>query len=111
MDILKTDTEWAKAEVFSAAFFIFFGVLFVSATIGSWQLGKTDIAKAFTFPTLIAGNFLLTVGLGLFFLNKSRITSFPNAYHEDAQTFVISETDRAERSLAEYNTIVFKIIP
>ena len=67
MDILKTAIEWAKAEVFSATFFILFGVMFVSATVGFWQLGKTDIAKAFVFPTLVAGVLLLTIGLGLFF--------------------------------------------
>ena len=45
MEILKLAIEWAKAEVFSSRFFIAFGVLFISASIGFWQLGKTELAK------------------------------------------------------------------
>ena len=46
MEILKVATEWAKAEVFSARFFILFSILFLSASIGFWQLGKTEMAIA-----------------------------------------------------------------
>lgn len=111
MDILKTAIEWAKAEVFSSAFFIFFGVLFLLGTIGFWQLGKTEIAKAFVYPTLVAGLLILAVGLGLFFTNKSRITSFATAHNSDVPAFVKSEISRAEKSMGEYQLIVFKIIP
>ena len=38
--------------------------MFVLATIGFWQLGKTEVAKAFIFRTLVAGALLLAVGLG-----------------------------------------------
>ena len=111
MDILKVATDWAKAEVFSASFFIFFGILFLLASIGFWQLGKTEIARAFTIPNLVAGILILAVGLGLFFTNKSRIQSFQKAYNEDASAFIESEIMRAEKSMNEYQTIVFKIIP
>ncbi len=111
MDILKLATEWAKAEVFSTRFFILFAIVFIVASIGFWQLGKTDIAKAYIIPTLVAGLLLLTIGLGLFFTNKSRITAFETAYHKDASAFVASEIVRAERTLQEYKTIVFKAIP
>jgi len=111
MEILKTATEWAKSEVFSSLFFILFGIMFVLATLGFWQLGKTGVAKAFVFPPLVAGIFLLAVGFGLFFLNKSRITSFPAAFADDSVAFVQSEIVRTEKSINEYQTIVFKIIP
>ncbi|OJJ14240.1 hypothetical protein BKI52_44030 [marine bacterium AO1-C] len=111
MDILKTSTEWAKDEVFSSTFFIFFGIMFVSATIGFWQLGKTDLAKAFVFPTLVAGVLLLVLGVGLFFLNKPRITNFATTYKRDAPAFVKSEIVRTKKSMAEYQTAVFKVIP
>jgi len=111
MDILKTATEWAKAEMFSSQFFILFGILFVLATIGFWQLGKTEIAKAYILPTLVAGILLLIIGLGIFFTNKSRVTSFSTNYNSDATTFVQSEIIRTERSMGEYQLIVFKIIP
>jgi len=47
----------------------------------------------------------------LFFTNKSRVTQFEEAYNKDASAFVESEIARAERTLNEYRTIVFKAIP
>ncbi|SHI61244.1 hypothetical protein SAMN04488096_10329 [Mesonia phycicola] len=111
MDILKTATDWAKSELFSTPFFILFGIVFAVASLGFWQLGKTDIARAYIIPTLVAGVLLVTIGLGLFFTNKSRITRFETAYNKDASVFVESEITRAEATLKEYNTIVFKAIP
>ena len=111
MDILKTATDWAKAEVFSSKFFILFGVAFVLAAIGFWKLGKTEMAKAYLYPTLVAGILLLAVGLGIFYANKTRVTSFAKAYNENATEFVKSEITRTEKSMAEYKTIVFKVIP
>ncbi|MDF9798584.1 hypothetical protein OKW21_003847 [Catalinimonas alkaloidigena] len=111
MEILKTATEWAKAEVFSTRFFIFFAILFLTASVGFWQLGKTEMAKAYIIPMLVAGALLLTIGLGLFYTNKSRITQFETAYNRDASAFVASEIARAESTLNEYKTIVFTVIP
>ncbi|EAS20132.1 hypothetical protein BBFL7_02532 [Flavobacteria bacterium BBFL7] len=111
MDILKLATEWAKSEVFSTRFFILFGLLFIIASIGFWQLGKTDLAKSYIIPTLVAGIMLLIIGLGLFYTNKSRIVQFEKAYNENATAFVQSELERTEKTLKEYDTIVFKAIP
>ena len=111
MDILKASTAWVKAELFSTPFFILFGVLFMVASIGFWQLGKTEKARAYIIPTLVAGALLLTIGCGLFFTNKSRITQFETAYNRDVSAFVKSELVRAEATLKEYQTIVFKVIP
>ena len=111
MDILRTATDWAKAEVFSTAFFIMAAIMFLLASIGFWQLGKTEIAKAYIIPTLVAGILLLTIGLGLFFTNKLRIDQFEKAYNENALAFVNSEQERVDRTLNEYQTIVFKAIP
>ncbi len=111
MDILKVAVEWAKAEVFSARFFILAAFLFLIASVGFWQLGKTQTAKAFIYPTLVCGLLLLAVGVGIFFANKSRITSFAEAYNSNASEFVKSEIVRTQKSLNEYKTIVFKVIP
>ena len=110
MELLKLATEWAKAEVFSTRFFIFFAILFLFASIGFWQLGKTDLAKAYIIPTLVAGLLLMTIGLGLFYTNKSRITQFGKAFNRDTPAFFQSEIERSESTLKEY-TVVFKIIP
>jgi hypothetical protein len=111
MEIVKIATDWAKAEVFSSTFFILFAAVFLLASIGFWQLGKTDLAKAYIIPTLVAGVLLLIIGAGLVFNNITRITAFEKAYNSDASAFVESEIARAERTLNEYQTVVFKAIP
>ena len=111
MEILKLATEWAKSEVFSTRFFILFAFIFLIASIGFWQLGKTDLAKAYIIPTLVAGVLLMTIGLGLFYTNKTRITQFETAYNKNATAFLASEITRAESTLKEYQTVVFKAIP
>lgn len=110
MDVLKLATDWAKSEVFSTRFFIFFAILFLVASIGFWQMGKTDLAKAYVLPTLVAGILLMTIGLGLFFTNKLRINQFKKAFNTDASAFFQSEIKRSESTLKEYS-VVFKVIP
>lgn len=110
MELLNLATDWAKAEVFSTRFFILFAAVFLLASVGFWQLGKTDLAKAYVIPTLVAGILLMTIGLGLFFTNKSRITAFEKAYNEDKNEFYQSEIDRSESTLKEYK-IVLKVVP
>ena len=111
MEVLKFATEWAKAEVFSTRFFIVFALLFLIASYGFWQLGKTDLAKSYIIPSLVAGILLMIIGVGLVYTNVNRISDFEAAYQEDAATFIASEFERIESTLKEYNTIVFKAIP
>ncbi|GAB4323258.1 MAG: hypothetical protein Kow00127_15940 [Bacteroidales bacterium] len=110
MELLKLSTEWAKAEAFSTRFFIIFAILFLVAGVGFWQLGKTELARAYIIPTLVAGVLLMTIGLGLFYTNKSRVVQFEKACQEDASAFYQAEMERTESTLKEY-TIVFKVIP
>lgn len=111
MDILKSATTWAKSELFSTPFFVFFGFAFILASIGFWQLGKTEIARAYIIPTLVAGLLLSTIGLGLFFTNKARLANFETAYNDNPTEFVKLEIERAEATIKEYKNIVFTAIP
>lgn len=111
MDIIKASTDWARSELFSTPFFILFGIGFLIASFGFWQLGKTEMARAYIIPTLIAGTLLIIIGLGLFFTNKSRLANFPIEYQKDASAFIESELDRTVATLKEYDNIVFKAIP
>lgn len=111
MDILKTATDWAKSEIFSTPFFILFGLVFLTASIGFWKLGKTDIASAYIIPTLVAGLLLCIIGSGLLYTNIQRVSQFEKDYNRDINAFVESEIIRCEATLKEYNTIVFKVIP
>ena len=110
MELLNLSTEWAESEVFSTRFFILFAMLFFIASLGFWQLGKTDLAKAYIIPTFVAFILLLVVGLGLFFTNKSRIKQFNEEHNSNYISFYESEIIRTESTLKEYK-VVFKIIP
>jgi len=111
MDILKAATNWARAELFSTPFFILFGLVFLAASLGFWQLGKSELARAYIIPTLVAGAVLVIIGLGLFFTNKSRLSQFEAAYQSDPTQFIKTELARADSTLKEYDNVVFKAIP
>ncbi|WP_405270133.1 hypothetical protein [Cellulophaga sp. Ld12] len=110
MELLKLATEWAKAEIFSTRFFLLFAIGFLIASVGFWQLGKTDLAKAYIIPTLVAGILLLIIGSGLNYTNIQRVKQFEKDFNTDASAFYQSEIERSEGTLKEY-TIVFKVIP
>lgn len=111
MDILKTAIDWTKAETLSCTVFIVFGLFFLLASLGFWQLGKTDVAKAFVIPTLVAGTLLLILGIGLLIPNQMRLTDFPIAFSSDASAFVASELARVEKTISGYETAVFRVFP
>lgn len=69
------------------------------------------MAKAYVIPTLVCGVLVLIVGVGIFFANKSRVTSFEEAYNANPTEFVQSEIARTEKSMGEFRTVVFKVIP
>ena len=89
MDILKTAIDWTRAEMASSAVFVLFGLVFIASSIGFWQLGKTDVAKAYVVPTLIAGTLLLILGSGLLLQSYGRVTSFAEAFNADVKTNTI----------------------
>lgn len=111
MDILKAATDWARTEVFSTSFFILLGIIFLLVSLGFWQLGKSEMAKAYVVPMSVAGTLLLIIGVGLSYTNLSRISDFEAAYHQDASAFIESEISRSESTLNEYKTVVFTAIP
>ena len=110
MDILKLSIDWAKAEVFSSKISLLLSLLFFLAAIGFWQLGKTEMAKAFLWPLLVAGILIAAVSAGLYFANKPRITQFETAYNTNAKAFVQNETARTETSHRQL-ALVFKVLP
>jgi hypothetical protein len=95
----------------SSAFFILFGLSFLLASLGFWQLGRTDMARAYVVPMAVAGALILIIGVGLFIPSQARLTSFPAAYATDAAGFVADEIARAGRVLNEYRIAVFGVIP
>lgn len=111
MDIVKPAIERAKAEVFSAQFFILFGILFVLASIGFWQLGRSEIAKHYMYSTAVAGALLIVIGAGLVYANVARMHQFEGTHGSHVAALAQSETTRAQRTIAEYKMVVFKAIP
>ncbi len=111
MDILKTAIEWAKDEVFSAQFFALFGVMFIIASFGFRQLAVTQTARAFIIPMLVAGVLLMVIGIGLVMVNRTRAGSFEEAYKADRAAFIQTEIERCEKTVSEFQTVVFTGIP
>lgn len=111
MEALKIATEWAKTEANASKFFILFGVLFLVATFIFKLMGKTDLAKAFFIPTLVASVLLLALGFGLVYSNSTKAKTYPTAYQKDSKEFVETEIANAQKTLDGYNRSVFKIMP
>jgi len=110
MEIIKLSTEWAKAEVFSAKIVWIFSMIEILAAFGFLYLGKTGMAKAFFWPLLVFGLFLVAVGAGLYFTNSSRVEKFGKQYQSDPGAFIQSEIQRTTKSKGELAT-VFRILP
>ena len=111
MDILKAATDWAKDELVSTPFFILAGALFLAISLGLWQVGKTDLARAYIIPMLVAGSLLAIIGFGLFFTNKARMDQFKIDHAENRIAFIDSELSRTNATLKEYKNVVFTGIP
>lgn len=110
MDILNYSTAWAKAEVFSAKVIWLFSFLVLVTAISLLYWGKTIMSQAFVIPLVVAGVFLLTVGLGLYVANKPRITQFEIESLTDAGGLLYREIARTTKSEAQFK-IVFKVLP
>ncbi|WGW05986.1 hypothetical protein [Tropicibacter oceani] len=111
MDILKTATDWAKGEMLSNSVFILFGALFLAAGFAFWQVGRTDMARAYGIPMLVAGLLLLILGAGLLYGTWSALSGFGPAVAQDTPAFVASEIARVDKTIAQYGTAVFKVMP
>lgn len=111
MDITKAATDWTKAEIFSAQFFIFFGILFLLGSVGFWQWGRTEVAKAYIFPSLIAGALLLAAGCSFYFTNKSKLSTIEADYQDNPAKFVQLELERSQKTIDSYDNVAFKVFP
>lgn len=110
MDILKLSTEWAKAELFSAKIVGLFSIIVLLSALGFALWGKTTMAKAFVIPMIVAGLFLMAVGIGLYASNKPRIEQFKNEYNANTADFVQKEIARTTKSQGDFK-VVFKALP
>ena len=111
IDLLKTALDWTKAEMFSSSFFALCGLIFIAASYGFWQFGKTDTAKAYIIPLLVVGGLLIILGIGLVISNQIRLSQFPTAFSEDAAAFLTSELERAGKTMNGYNNAIYRFVP
>ena len=111
MDILKTSTDWARSELLSNGLFALFGVMFLVASLLFWSKGETDIATAFVFPMLVAGVLMLVLGGGLFYGTWKSLAGFSTTFADDDARFVALEVERVDRTIAQYGTAVFNVMP
>jgi len=111
MDILKTATDWARAEMLSNGVFILFGGLFLAAGFALFQMGRTDMARAYVIPMLVAGVLLLILGGGLLYGTWKSLAGVAPAVTQDTPAFVASEIARIEATMSQYSVAVFKVMP
>jgi ABC-2 type transport system permease protein len=110
MDIIKTSTDWAKAELFSAKIIWLFSIILILGAVAFGYWGRTQTAKAFVIPLIVAGIFLISVGIGLYWANKPRIKQFEKEFSINSKEFVFKEIQRTAKSQKEL-ALVFKILP
>jgi ABC-2 type transport system permease protein len=110
MDIIRLSTDWARAEVFSAKMVWLTSLIVVATSCGFAYFGKTAMARAYIWPNLVAGIFLIAIGIGLYLANNPRIAGFESEYKASPETFVRYEIARAQKSKKEL-TIVLKVLP
>ncbi len=111
MDTLGIALQWAKDEIFSSKLFIVAGAVFIIISIGFWQLGKTDIARAYIVPFAVCSGLLLIIGGGLTYNNYSRLRTVPDAYNENRTEFIASEIERTESTITSTESTIFRWIP
>lgn len=85
--------------------------MFVLASFGFWHWGKSEIARAYVIPTLVAGPLLVIIGFGILFPAQSRVTSFVSEYTADPVGFVAAQTEQADKILGQYRIAVYQVIP
>ena len=95
MDVIRLSTDWARAEVFSAKMVWLISLLIIATSAGFAYFGKTPMARAYIWPYLAAGIFLIAVGVGLYLANKPRIARFEREYKANPEIFVKAEIARA----------------
>lgn len=111
MEVLNLATDWAKAEATTAGVFIIFGILFIIASISFWKLGKTKIARAYIFPTLIAGVLLILLGGALFDMYYSSIEGLTSKYNSAPSAFLAKEITRTNASIVQYKYDLYGVFP
>ena len=53
----------------------------------------------------------MIIGIGLTYSNTMRLNSFGKAYDGDVQAFTATEIERVDKTMEEFELIVFKVIP
>ncbi len=111
MEIVKAATEWAKAEMISAIFFMLFGLIYLIIALSLWQWGNTALAKSLFVPLLVAGGLILAAGIGFYVSNQSKLKSFESDFKNDPTAMVKSELTRTAQTMSTYQNVALKVFP
>ena len=69
------------------------------------------MARAFVLPMLVAGVLMPILGGRLFYGTWKGSAGFALMISEDWASFVASEIERVDRTMAQYGMAVFKVMP
>lgn len=111
MEILNEATRWAKAEIVSATYFMMFGIVYLFAAIGFWQLGSSSLTKALIIPILVAGGLLLGAGVSFYRSNQNKLKSFETEFTTNPSAIIKSEMARTTSTMKTYENVALKVFP
>ena len=72
----------------SNSVFILYGAPFLAASFAFRQVGRTDMARAYVIPMLVAGVLLLILGRGQPYGTWRTLAAFGRAVAQDGPSFV-----------------------
>lgn len=111
MEIIRATSDWAKAEIVSSLFFIFFGLIYIIGSICSWKLGNSPLSKALFIPLMIAGGLLFVAGISFYLSSKSKLDSFEKEFMEDSSSTIKAEITKAKSTIRTYKNVALKVFP
>lgn len=111
MEILNAAITWTRAELTSSLFFMLFGIIYITTSIGLWQLGNSQLTKALIIPMLIAGGLLLSAGISFYFSNKTRLTNLETEFNVNPTEMISAEITRTATTIKTYENVALKVFP
>ena len=72
----------------SNSVFILYGAPFLAASFAFWQVGRTDMARAYVIPILVAGVLLLILSGGQLCGTWNTLAAFGRAVAQGGPSFV-----------------------
>jgi hypothetical protein len=96
MNFFQHTINWLRGEILEASIMAGFGFFSLISGILFKKIGSTPYSKAMFIPLVVVGVILLFGGVYGVVSNRSKLSTYSRAWHNDNQTFVLKEKERVE---------------